>query len=98
MGEHSRNIETAPMGATSRIRRIAGFVLDHIRSAPDHASDHYRPSSQIDVGKSAAKAADVQLVIEGLQKPESFSPFHGTYSQPEGSFGWTDRPDPPDAA
>lgn len=61
----SRNVYTEPM--SQRLKRAFGFLFNHIQSAPDHRSDHYRPSAQRDVGKSARAAAGVQLVIGGLE-------------------------------
>lgn len=29
-----------------RIKKIAHFLFDHIQSAPDHISDHYRPAAR----------------------------------------------------
>lgn len=62
----SRNVYTEPM--SQRLKRAFGFLFNHIQAAPDHMSDHYRPSAQRDVGKSAAEAAGVQLVIQGMQQ------------------------------
>lgn len=63
--ESSPNQFTQPFG---RLKRAAHAVFDHITAAPERHSNHYRPSTQRDVGKTAAQAAAVQLVIEGLQE------------------------------
>ncbi len=66
--EQLRNANLAPL--TYRLKRAVHFILDpHIHSAPDCQSEHYRPSVQRDVGKTAREAAGVQLVLEGLQEP-----------------------------
>lgn len=53
---------------TERITKfLYGLVTPFRGEAPDYMSNHYRPSAQRDVGKSASEAAGVQLVIQGMQ-------------------------------
>lgn len=71
--------ERQPRIRTSeRLRALGHLVFDR------YPVREYKPSAQRDVGKAASKAANVQLVIEGMNQ---------RYTQPEGSFGYTDRPD-----
>lgn len=73
----------------SRAKRLLRFLIDRHLSEPTPAmSDHWKPSPQRDVGKSASEAAAVQLVLEGM---EGYQSRH--YTQPANGVGYTDRPD-----
>lgn len=64
--EHSPNIDTQPISRRFRLRvmKMAGYALGLV----DREPDTWKPSAQIDVGKTAAEAAGVQLIIQGLSE------------------------------
>jgi hypothetical protein len=64
----SESDSSSPLERAGRIVRRALTLLPN--SAPDYMSNHYRPSAQRDVGKSAAEAANVQLILEFLNQPD----------------------------
>jgi hypothetical protein len=76
--EQSPNTFTQPI---SRLKRLSHAIFDRIQSAPDHMSEHYKPSAQIDVGKTAAQAANVQLVLNGLEIMQINDMTHGWDSE-----------------
>lgn len=75
--EQSPNTYVEPM---SRLKKIARKIFNQLQDPTP--SEHFRPSPQRDVGKTATKAANVQLTIEGLNAGQEWSDFHGTASQP----------------
>jgi hypothetical protein len=80
----------------TKVSKVVHYLADHIRHAPDRQSNHYRPSAQRDVGRSALEARRVQIVIEGLQHAESaVNDSQGVlfYLQPDTGVGYTDYPD-----
>lgn len=64
MGEISKNIYTEPMARTKRFARL--LFSRHYQEPSLAMSDHYRPLTQRDLGKSAVEAMQVQLVLDGL--------------------------------
>lgn len=63
--ELSKNIYTERTSRTARILRF--LALRHTTEPFPAQSDHWRPSAQRDVGKSATEATGIQLVIAGLE-------------------------------
>lgn len=65
-GTDIRDINLAPV--KERFWRAVHYIVDHVHREPFSAmSDHWRPSAQRDVGKTARQAAGVQMVIAGLE-------------------------------
>lgn len=60
--EGSRNVYTEPMGV--RLRKAFGFLFHHVQNERNVRQN--RRSQFVDVGKSAARAAEVRTVIVGL--------------------------------